>query len=76
MTALLTGLILVAASFGIVTMAGGLVWFWKNRQQMPRRHPSNANENEHHQKDYYLNHQGEYRRPEVFRQADKVNRAA
>jgi len=55
-------------------MAGGLVWFWKNRQQMPRRHPSN--ENEYQQKDYYLNHQGEYRRPEAFRQPDKVNRAA
>jgi hypothetical protein len=74
MTALLTGLILVAASFGIVTMVGALVWFWKNRQQMPRRHPSN--ENEYQQKDYYLNHQGEYRRPEAFRQPDKVNRAA
>ena len=74
MTALLTGLFLFAASFGIVTMAGSLVWFWKNRQQLPRRHHSKESEN--HQKDYYLSHQGKHRRPEVFQHPDKINRAA
>lgn len=56
MTALLTGLMLIAALFGVVTMAGGVLWFWKNRQQLPRRQHSNANEDQ--QEDYYLNHQG------------------
>lgn len=74
MTALLTGLILAAALFGIVTMAGGGIWFWKNRQQLPRQHHSK--DNEYQQKDYYLNPQGEDRRPQVFQHKNKINRAA
>ena len=74
MTTLLSGLMLVVVVFGSVTIAGCLIWFWKNRHRLPRRHHSE--EYELHQKDYYLNHQAEYRRSQVPHDPDKIDRAA
>ena len=74
MTTLLSGLMLVAAAFWVVTIAGYLVWFWKNRQRLPRWERSK--EYEYYQKDYYLNHQAEYHRPHPHQYSDKINRAA
>ena len=74
MITLLTGLMLAVAVFTIVTLAGALIWFWKNREHLPRwRH---FQENNFQQKDYYLHHQAEYRKSESHQYSEKVDRAA
>ena len=74
MNTLLIGLMLAATVFGIVTLAGSLIWFWKNRQRLPRWHESE--ENSFQQKDYFVNHQSESPKSRLHQYPDKINRAA